>query len=393
MRDWFEDLGRALRDPDEARRVDALDGLGKSLSRAKSHDPTQSFHIYVAGEFGQEVVTASRDRSVAVRVKAIEALRFLVPCLDVASEALVEALAAPDAEVREVALRSLQSVEECPRFTAGVEQALPGVMNRGDPETRRAALQFLSRSPREWAALVVSLAREAMKFEEADIRKGAIALLRKTDRAAALIAVPNLIKALGDQTAEVRGEAASTLSWLGPVAVDAVPALVNVLWEGSSKAVCDAAVRALLTIDPEHQLTLDRLAMTPGVATREALTQRLSRGGQRTHGLLIKLKRRWVKEQKVVIFHPNGPGDQGSFWWDNTEYHLAPQPWQLLVALWNKDYISIEEVSETVWESKAPTQWQIKSTLQDLEDVLKRAGVPWRYGRDGDHIKKKTRGG
>jgi hypothetical protein len=241
-----------------------------------------------------------------------------------------------------------------------------------------------------------------MADEEAEIRKAAIELLRQTDRDAAAVAVTSLIDALDYEAVEVRLAAVQTLDWLGPDAVPAVNGLVEVMLGDPEEALRRAALRAALKIDPESDLILQVLEGVGRENTREAIVRILSAAGAAGRPLRRRLQAHWQKDKAerpsppavdagvpIQAPHKDGPEDPLTLWWKGDHLHVAPTPFRLLEYMWGKKLAKAGDVEEHVWGPSGALDSQIRSALHDLNTILEKAGVPWRYGQTGGYIKQK----
>jgi hypothetical protein len=97
---------------------------------------------------------------------------------------------------------------------------------------------------------VVAL-REALRSQDVEVRRRAQRVLESIRSTLA-----NLVEDLKDKDPAVRKEAAEELQARGAAAKEAVPALVEAL-KDKNEEVRDAALLALLTIDPDNKATSD----------------------------------------------------------------------------------------------------------------------------------------
>jgi hypothetical protein len=113
-----------------------------------------------------------------------------------------------------------------------------------------------------------------------------------TDLASAV--VPDLIQALADNEKTVRSEAISTLSWLGPEAKVALPALLQIVINKNEVGIREAGLIALLAIDPEYSFILPYLQRLRDIPTRSVLLETLREIGPSARSLRLKLQKSWT---------------------------------------------------------------------------------------------------
>jgi HEAT repeat protein len=409
---WHVALKRELNAPQEGARVAALQGLNDRL-RCVDDDPLRGDLVVATflleAWVGAEVLALARDDSVAVRAKALAALRYF-PAFPEALPTLIRALADPDSGCREAATHSLKTLKPAHRHGHGTEEAWRAAVNHEDVRTRQAALQLLGHPPPERAAYVIGLARSAMRDGATEVRKAAIGLLRHINRDSASVAVSSLVTALAAEEAEVRREAIETLEWFGPDAVAAVQKLVEVMTGDSVETVRHAAVRAVLKIDPPCSLAFPSLATYEGESTREAIVQLLTTTAEAGRPLRRRLQEHWARQAggqaksdlssfagnpsaHTQAGHTDGPEEPSKFWWDGRSYHVPPIPFRLLLYMWPKDLAKTGDVEDYVWPGEEIKDSTLKSALHDLNSIFKQAGYPWMYGMQssGGFIGKKKR--
>jgi HEAT repeat protein len=291
--------------------------------------------------------------------------------------------------------RSSQSIEALLRAMEGKTEAIRG-----------AALDcLLTCDLQGWDAAAPILLR-AMKDARPERRRAAVGAWRGLGLDRASAAVPALREALKDEEAAVRLETLSTLAWLGTEAEAAVPEVLDVLLDKHDETLQRADVGTLAAIDPEHRLTLPRLAEITGVAAREALLKILCKIGPEARPLRRRLQASWSAGQEEQPTSPApqptegspasggghtdpGPREPCLLRWNNTDHRVPPIPYRLLCCLWGREKVPVEEVTDRVWGGVDVTDFQIKSALNDLEKVMKKAGVPWKYGQlQGCFLKK-----
>jgi hypothetical protein len=388
-----------MKDPQEGVRVAALQWLIDHM-QGIDPDPVRGDRdlaaFFLGAYVGAEVLAAARDDSAAVRAKALAALRFFPTTIDDAVPTLIRALADSDSGCREAAAHSLDSFGPAHRHGLGPEEAWTAAVNHQQAETRQVALRLLGSPPPERAAFVVRLARAAMQENAAEVRKAALELLRRTDRDRASVAVPSVAAALDDEDAKVRREAISTLEWFGPDAVQAVEKLAKVMVEDSDEDVSHAAFRAALRIDPEYGTIFPFLARYEGGSTREVIIRLLSTLGEAGRTLRRRLREHWARRAEgqddrhpsasavdssapTPAVHEDGPGNDGRLWWNNKPHHIPPKPFRLLNYMWDKDSAKTVKVMEYVWEEDDDvTDAAVKSVIHKLNEILGKAGVPWK---------------
>lgn len=183
-----------------------------------------------------------------------------------------------DAARREEAAATLGSMVPKPKVAV---PALVQVIRDDDPKVRRAAIAALGRlGPDAQDSVPVLLQVYEDRNEEQEIRWAAIAAFGQMgtgaeDAVPVMIkmmakdinsagagqiqmavthmgpaAVPELVRLLQDENAEVRAHAAVALNWIGPGARDAVPELIRSL-EDDANSVRQGAAFALLRVGPE----------------------------------------------------------------------------------------------------------------------------------------------
>ena len=143
------------------------------------------------------------------------------------------------------------------------------------------------------------------------------AAIRSLGGIEASVAVPALVKSLGDKCWEVRKAAVEALGDIGPAAQEAVPALVDALWDGPS--VRDTVPKALGDIGPAAQATVPALVRALGdwsetlqVAAAKALGH-IGPAAQEAVPALVKAigdRRMAVREAAVEALGHIGPAAQ-----------------------------------------------------------------------------------
>lgn len=94
--------------------------------------------------------------------------------------------------------------------------------------------------------------REALKHSDAEVRMRARRILDRIETS-----VAHLIEDLKDDDANVRKNACEALERVGPPAKEAVPVLVEVMTKDKNTEVREAAMMALLAIDPDNKALVD----------------------------------------------------------------------------------------------------------------------------------------
>jgi hypothetical protein len=255
-----------------------------------------------------------------------------------------------------------------------------------DEEIRGAVRDWLlaccSDESRGWAAPML---HRAMEDARPECRRAAVRAWKRLGLDLASVAVPALVRALGDEERFVRLETLSTLGWLGSEAEAAVPAVLDVLLGEQDAILREAAVRTLLMVDPEHQRSLPRLAEIEGDNSREALLKILRSAGPEARALRRALTARWAareaSETPQESRHPDGPELPAAFWWGGTRYDISPIPCKLLHYMWDRDQAPIEEVARHVWGEWPCTPGRIKSALRAANHTLEEANAERAYGQ------------
>lgn len=257
---------RQLADGDEARRVEAIQGLVALLGP----------------EVDAAIVAALSDASEDVRFEAALACesRALTAC----AAPLSEWLGSTDAEVRATAARALGRVGS----DADVP-ALARVLGDARPQVRRAAAQGLGALGGAAAvhALVAALGdADPIVRERAALGLGAVAA-EAGERGAASTA---LLARVRDEAPEVRATALDALGALGDPRAGAAAsaaldddvvevrlAAMRALTRAPSVVAVPALVRASLDEDREGRAALAALARAPGDAALDAIVSALAR--------------------------------------------------------------------------------------------------------------------
>jgi hypothetical protein len=170
-----------------------------------------------------------KDEEWVVRWRAAEALGRFRPETTEGELVLIQALGDETKEVREAAARALGEIGPA------AKEAIPALIQTlGDEywEVREAAAKALGGTGPMAKESVAGLIRQAMKDEKQERRQGATWALGAIGPREGVI--PALIQILEhDESGEVRAAAAEALGDIGPEAVEAIPALIQVLEEES----------------------------------------------------------------------------------------------------------------------------------------------------------------
>ena len=207
---------------------------------------------YALGCIGQEAKAAeeklkeladSEDSSALLQTACLWALAKLNPDDEELERAvvprLIEALKAPNQQIRETAARALIDLGPDPEFTRPLVQQ---VMQDASPEMLNEILGALASLGEK------AVPRLIKALEYTDARPKAAAIIARIGPAAK-DAVPALIEALGDDKAETRSEVLFALAAIGPDAKEAVPEVAKAL-DDPDEDVCYAACYALGRIGP-----------------------------------------------------------------------------------------------------------------------------------------------
>lgn len=268
----------ALVDPDPDLRAHALTALGTLVDTVRAGHPLapgETTHDY--GAVCRVLARAVRDDPVpAVRAAAARALAFAGHTPSSARAALKKMAAGADAAAAADAVLALAALR-APRV--GVRDLVLSFFHDPRPVVR--------------AAVSVGLARLGMYNH--DVRSHLEACLRDEDPAVRRIAfqslhfvegpmvVSGLWRALGDEDAGVRAQAAALLAFHGPEAKLAAPRLARVLHHDPSEEVRLAAVRALTQVSGAGAILELRRALRnryPSVALAAGVSlRRLGRSG------------------------------------------------------------------------------------------------------------------
>jgi HEAT repeat protein len=194
-----------------------------------------------AGRSSREWIAALDDSSVAVRVRATDALRRIL------------AVKPNSPDVIRALIRALGDTVDAVRMSAGMALAAEGVRAEGAVPALHDALhdsahaaEALGKIGPPSAAALPEL-RALVTDEDASVRLKAVEALLNVSRDTS--ALRPLMTALGDPAAHVRRAAASALGTLGTLAEPAAGALTRALSD-SSAAVRAAAALALGQIGP-----------------------------------------------------------------------------------------------------------------------------------------------
>ena len=247
------DLLAALKSPDQAARLSAIDQLGAAPAQAAAAVPALTGLL--------------QDPSADIRGHAAHALGRLGDAAKVAAPELVKLATDADATVRRKALDALRQLRPGPQVTVPLFAKL---MADADAPVRLRAMHALADAGEEAVPFLI----EALKNEKAAY--WACLVLRDLGPKAKA-AVPALIERLADPRPEIRREAILALAAMAEAAAPAAPQLVKALDDkpvhaaavfalgsiGAAPAGAEAKIRATLN-DPDH---------TAGVAGTWALAK------------------------------------------------------------------------------------------------------------------------
>jgi len=256
----------ALRDADAQVRV-----AGAAASGAVGSD---------SGTPGPDLLQLLRDPEAQVRIAALHAL---VPFtdLEVSREARAGLLKDVDNRVRVAAAESIVNKD---LRSSGVIIALVEAIEDRDPDVRAAAATKLAdsgswkwvldgRDPRLAPSRIYRGPREALSDPDPRVRAAAASQMSEFERETAG-SISLLTARLKDDAAMVRAAAAQSLGRFGPGAMDAAPALLDLLVEPVGKpddslSISGPAAKALAAIggDAKAEMVrrlLDRLAIPEG---------------------------------------------------------------------------------------------------------------------------------
>ncbi|MFI5402048.1 MAG: HEAT repeat domain-containing protein, partial [Planctomycetota bacterium] len=269
-------LVRMLKDPDVSVRSAALRGLIARgwLDRAAAEE--------------RDAPAADADGEVALTyLRAMTEHR-----IDAATEAsrLLKALGDPHAEVRAYAFQALYRLRETERIPrerlrAGIEDADCGV--------RIAAILAWERDPQ---AEGLDVLLKALADEEVFVREEAARRLRLELEFRFLYSpgrvtgrpgfVEAMIRALGDESPIVRGEAAWMVGTAGNAAEAAVPALVRMLDDPVCRRPAAESLGSIGVADPDAIRKLDATLASADIDDRFEAARALWRLGRVPEGLL-----------------------------------------------------------------------------------------------------------
>lgn len=261
--DWIKDL----RAPENRRRVEAADALGKILLiNPGSHNVVDALSVAVtdtSDEVRLAAATALTSDGVdpsgalggfhallhdSAHAYVRQEMALLVGTLGVERGRMLmaplsESLSDPDAGVRAAAVESLGMLGPA---TASQTNAIAKLASDADAGVRRAAIQSLLnlRAP---ADVTLRATRPALSDSSAPVRAAAAYALWQLGREAEP-AIPELMIALNDESPSVRAAAAFALGGIGPAANRAKSALSRLLTDTAKSVASEAAV-ALAAID------------------------------------------------------------------------------------------------------------------------------------------------
>jgi HEAT repeat protein len=208
-------LIRELDDPDEAKRQQAADDLGRVEPPAKAREAIEP------------LVKRVQDPTCSFRVTAARSLSALEATTDQVQPAvaiLVHEFKNQDAKMRKTALDTLAALRL--KGGVGVETLRAGLRD-SELSVQIAALKALGQS-RERSAKTVTALRPFLQKTDPYLRDQALRALRQQGKLAIPL-VPELTFLLSDPDGMVREAAASALGSIGPASTSAVPALIRCL--------------------------------------------------------------------------------------------------------------------------------------------------------------------
>jgi HEAT repeat protein len=192
------------------------------------------------------LVRALNDKEPSVREAAVSGLGRIGPDPDAVVPALLEATKDVSEWVRGAAISALGLIQkDAVVERADVGRAIAAAMNDASLHVREMGLYAFWATNENSPAMCIAL----LKDENARTRNTVIAALARNSPLAAQVA-PQLANALADVDADVRAGAARILAITWPPPQLAVPALVRALGD-REKSVRDAAAMALRAIDRE----------------------------------------------------------------------------------------------------------------------------------------------
>jgi HEAT repeat protein len=171
-----------------------------------------------------ELDEGMNDPNDAIRLATLEALEMLRDDAVIALDPLKKGLHDSDHFVRWAAVRIMGRIP--PAEGAKLVPDIAAQLEQPDLDLRRMTAMTLDRYG-AYAKAAIPALRKSIFADDPDMRKAAIAALAGMGTDITQSAIPDLIRALGDDTDTVRRAAADALGRYGPAARDAVPALTK----------------------------------------------------------------------------------------------------------------------------------------------------------------------
>jgi HEAT repeat protein len=167
----------------------------------------------------------------------VDELRFSMEFMDVlaeygspAVEPLIHAMKSPKAVVRRGAMGALESMR--PRPMSAIPALLEALKDQ-DENTRYQAIESLAMIGIPGDKATIDLVAKTLNEERVEVRSAMLQVFLlwrwKGGRPAPPAVTPLLVETLKDKNAEMRNEALDVLASMGPMAKDAVPALMEAL--------------------------------------------------------------------------------------------------------------------------------------------------------------------
>lgn len=272
-------LVHALQDAEPAVRAAAAASLvqiGAALAAAREPDATANRPVITG--LVAALAAALNDAAVVVRRRAARGLGQLGPAALGAIPRLIEALQDEDASVAHTAAFALESMVGAKKAAGPATDAAPAA-----PSMSPALSTLIS----------------GLKHGDASVRWRAAVALGGLG-AGAVVAVPDLVDLLDDETEIIRWEAAKALGRMGASAKDAVPALAATLHGQEDAIVRRSAAEALGRIGAAADDGVPALIAAlrdSDVAVAEASEQALLRIGRAAVSALIEA----VKDDDAAV--------------------------------------------------------------------------------------------
>lgn len=281
-----------------------------------------------------------------------------------------------DQATRRIAAQALRQVGPPLGWSDG-HTLLQALQDRDD-EVRSVAACCLAHYEASDKLQVIGAVQKAINDPNPEVSKAAIQALRPLGPDIASAAVPAIIKVLKGPPS-VQQEAIKALAWFGSEATEAIPSLIRLIHEDPADPVRIDAGRALMAIDPDGRILLTRMGAVQGKTARESLLVVLREIGAGAGALRRALQQHWRSGRRgpkegspdqLATPHPDGPDEPDQFWWQGKAYDIPSIPCKFLIAIWGKDKVKIEDVTEAVWRMEDASENMIKSALNDLNKVL-----------------------